>query len=244
MKRTAVNNLNSIKQYSGKTLNDAKNVRSFGDASNLGRVSCVGIFYMKPKKFSSQIIFFRDFFFIQNIFSWKNSLKFYLFDSIQTLVNDGIQTTGYYVKSALFRKTIDEEMRKRIIMRDCISLVISQLNAFDLTNFIQVSKNLTSLGEEKIAKMQIVPNDQVPDAETHYFADLNIAAAQNAVNSEETRQYTPKSFNVNQSNKYFETLMYLGNTIPSCYHYNYNINLLQNKKWWTFQDQILRGIFF
>lgn len=76
--------------------------------------------------------------------------------------------------------------------------------------------------------MQIVPNDQVPDAETQNFGELNIAAAQNAENSEETRQYTLKSFNVNQSNKYFETLLYLGNSIPSCYHYN--INLLQNKK--------------
>lgn len=78
--------------------------------------------------------------------------------------------------------------------------------------------------------MQIFANDQVPAAETQNFAELNIAAAQNAGNFEETRQYTPKSFNVNQSNKYFETLLYLGNTIPSCYHYNYNIYLLQNKK--------------
>lgn len=145
------------------------------------------------------------------------------------MINDGFQTTKSYVKLALYG--VDEETRKRLIMRDCISHVISQLKADDLSNFMQVSNNATVLAAEVIIGKFSQPSvsDRVQGGSDGNILQSNNVGAQQTLNQrEEIQRNSLYQIDTNQSKKYLEFLTHIGNAVPNCYHYN--VNLMQNKK--------------
>lgn len=146
------------------------------------------------------------------------------------MINYGYQTTKSYVKFALYG--LDEETRKRLIMRDCISHATSQLNADDLKIFLQVSNQATVMAAEVIIEKFSQPSvsDQVQEGADGNILQSNNGGAQGTSNQrEEIQRSSLIQIDTNQSKKYLEILTHFGNAIPDCYHYNVNL-MMQNKK--------------
>lgn len=115
--------LNNLVNYGEKAMNEAKNVRSIEDITDLGKVSIINL-QRKNKTNSAHAL--------------KESVLFK-----QAIVNDGIKEAKSIVSK--IDPVVEERNRQQMLMRDCISETLSDLNPTQLQHFIHVSNNLTAI---------------------------------------------------------------------------------------------------